>query len=189
MLPATLENDLCCHHSPEPTFELQVENPSSVPTNSATSGGFLEAPGAPANGAPVYAPAPFGRNPGCRLRAVGSGAKSIAKHSLEWRVRLNRPKCLKLFAWSPTPGIGPATSAPVYAPCEVGPKPRLPSPRKRESVLPSTRRGGVWKKDAMSRVLGPVLEAPGALWAALKMLQHEPLQVLWEGTSSRIHAF
>ena len=80
----------------------------------------------------------------------------------------------------PIPRNGSETGAPVYAPCEVGPKPRLPSPRKRDSVLPSTRRGGVWKKHSMSCVLGLVLEAPGALRAALKMPEHEPLKVLWE---------
>ncbi len=63
----------------------------------------------------------------------------------------------------------PRHRAPVYAPGRVGPKPRLPSTRNGESVLPSTRRGGVWEKDAMSRVLGLVLEAPGPPGAALKI--------------------
>ena len=78
------------------------------------------------------------------------------------------------LALFPTSQIGLATGAPVYAPGRVGPKPLLPSTRNCESVLPSTRRGGVWKKDSMSLILGLGLKAPGAFWAALKMPQHEP---------------
>ena len=126
-------------------------------------------------GPPVYVLWAVARNPSQNTVCRGGSAKIDLMS-----------KALALFL---TLRNGPATGAPVYAPCEVGSKPRLPSTRKCESVLPSTRRGGVWKKDAMSRVLGLGLEAPGALWAALKMPQHEPLKVLWEVASSRIHAF
>ena len=40
--------------------------------------------GAPENGALVYALASFCRNPSCRLRAVGGGFKSLAKHAPQW---------------------------------------------------------------------------------------------------------
>ena len=177
MVSATLENYLCWHHSAEAAFEPQVEKPEDVLANFGSSAGVLAAPGAPENGAPAYAPASFARNPGCRLRAVGSCTKSIAKHSPKWRVRGNRRSRLRrapTFADSRTSQIEVPTGAPVYAPREVGPKPRLPSTRKHDSVLPSTRRGGVWKNDAMSRILGLVLEAPEPPRAALKMPQHEP---------------
>ena len=49
----------------------------------------------------------------------------------------------------------------------------LSATRNRDSVLPSTRRGMVWKKDAMSRVLGLVLEPPGPPGAVLKIPQHD----------------
>ena len=82
---------------------------------------------------------------------------------------LESTKCLKRFRRFLTPQNGLATGALVYVLCEVGPKPRLPSTRKCESVLPSTRRGGVWKNDVMVRVLGLVFEPPGPPRAALKM--------------------
>ena len=144
-----------------------------------TFDGFLEASGAPENGAPVYALASFCRNPSCRVRAVGGCAESIAKHDLAWRLRGNRRSRLRgapTFAGSRTSKIEVRTGAPVYAPCEVGPKPWLPSTRKCDLVLPSTRRGGVLKIDATSRVFGLVFELPGTPQAAPKMAQHEPLK-------------
>ena len=55
------------------------------------SGGFLEAPGAPENGALVYRLASLGQNPGCRLRAVGSFVKNVVTCNLEWRARHLQP--------------------------------------------------------------------------------------------------
>ena len=66
-------------------------------------------------------------------------------------------------------GLG--NGALVYTPCEVGPKPCLPSTRKRDSVLPSTRQGRGLKNDARVRVLGLVLEALGPPKTAPKIGQ------------------
>ena len=75
------------------------------------------------------------------------------------------------LALFPTSRIGLRNDALVYTPCEVGPKPPLPSTRKRDSVPPSTRGGGFSTNDARVRVLGVVLEALGPL----KMASRWPL--------------
>lgn len=72
-----------------------------------------------------------------------------------------------------TSTIGLRNDALVKTPCEVGPKPILPSTRKRDSVLPSTRRGGVPTNDARVRVLSWVLVALGPLKMALKMASYK----------------
>ena len=77
------------------------------------------------------------------------------------------------LALLPTSRNGLGNGALVYTPCEVGPKPRLPSTRKRDSVLPSTRRGGVLTNDANVRVLGLVLEALGPLKMAPKTASYK----------------
>ena len=64
----------------------KAKHPEDVLANSWTFSGFLEASGAPETGALVYALASFCRNPSCRVRAVGSCAKHIAKHALKWGV-------------------------------------------------------------------------------------------------------
>ena len=107
---ATRQNYLCWRHSTEATFEFQVKNPSHVLANFATSGGVLEAPGTPENGAPVYAPASLRRNSGCRLRGLGACAKSLAKHGLEWRVRSTRSNVSCVGA-----GFRPSFPAPPLA--------------------------------------------------------------------------
>ena len=86
VVPATLENYLCCNHIVEAAFELLVENRADVSAHFGTSGRFLEAPGAPENQTAFRAPASFGRRLGCRLRDLSNCAKSFAKHGLEWRV-------------------------------------------------------------------------------------------------------
>ena len=70
----------------------EVKNSADVWANLGTSGGFWEARGALEVHALVYTPAPFARNPGCRLHAVGGCAESVVKQNVEWRVcekRLN----------------------------------------------------------------------------------------------------
>ena len=177
VVPATRRNDLCWRHSPEPTFELQVENPSDVLTNLGISGGFLEAPGAPENDALVYALASFGRNPGCRLHAVGSCAEHIAKHALEWRGRQNQANVQCFGAVSDLPNPAPHRRSRLRG---LGGLPQTPS-----AVYAKTRFGapvyaprGVATNDAMSRVLGLVFEPPGPPQAAPKIAQHEPLKAM-----------
>ena len=91
VVSGTRQNCLCWHHSAEATFEAHGKNLEDVLANFGISGGLLEAPSLHSYYAPVCAPASFGRNLGCRLRAVGGCAKSIAKHGLEWTARRNRP--------------------------------------------------------------------------------------------------
>ena len=82
------------------------------------------------------------------------------------------------LALFPTSRIRLPSGALVYARGRVAPKPRLPSTRKRDSVLPSTRRGGVLKIDTMSCILGLVLRPLGLSKKAPKMPQHDPLKAL-----------
>ena len=80
-----------------------------------------------------------------------------------------------LFGRLPSLRNGLTTGALVYVLGLVCPKPRLPSRRNGESVLPSRRRGGVWEKVAMSRVLGLVFGGLGPPAAVSREPQHEPL--------------
>ena len=99
---------------------------------------------------------------------------------------LESTKCLKHFGRFPTPQNGLATGAPVYAPCEVGPKPRLPSTRKRDSVLPSTRRGGFSKTTQCLAFCASFWRPRGLRGRLLRWPQHEPLEALDEALRSRI---
>ena len=170
-LAGALENHLCWRHSPEPTFELQVENPSDVLANFGIAGGSLEAPGAPENGAPVYAPASFGR-------------KNSSAVYAPWAVV---PKASQNTAWNGGSGqldqmsraLGPV-SDPRFRPRHrrsrlrgLGGLPQTPS-----AVYAKTRFGapvyaprGVLKNDARVRVLGLVLEPLGPPKTAPQMGQ------------------
>ena len=90
------------------------------------------------------------------------------------------------LALFPTSRNGLRNGALVYTPCEVGPKPRLPSTRERDSVLPSRRRGGVLKIDAMSCAFCSVLDAPSLREDAESMHFYVVPQ---EAVRRRIHAF
>ena len=158
---ATRQNYLCWRHSAEATFEFQIKNPLDVLANFWISGGFLEAPGAHSYYAPVYAPASFRRNPGCRLRGLGACAKSFAKHGLEWRVRSTRSNvsCVGAGFRPSFPAPPPALSSTRFGRFAPNPLCRL-----RENTIRCSRlraEGGCEKRCNVSRS-GPCFRVPGA---------------------------
>ena len=89
-----------------------------------------------------------------------------------WR-KMNNVWCFSRGLWSLRTGLTRGALACVLG--LVWPKPPLPSRRNCELARPSRRRGGVWEKVAMFRVLGLVFEGLGPPAAVSREPQHEPL--------------
>ena len=135
-----------------------------------THGGFLEALGAPENGALVYAPASFPPNPSCRVDAVSGCAERAVKQHVEWRVCEKRLNVQGFGAVSDLQKRPPKRRSRLHA---VRGRPETPS-----AVYAKTRFGApvytprvVLKNDARVRVLGLVLEALGPPKTAPKIGQ------------------